>query len=149
MPTSQTSSLSKPAADERVEPWTLAYFQARNRSRAHDLVLKEFEKSGLTRAELARRLNKQPAVVTRLLGAPGNWGLDTLSDLLFAISGAEVKYDPQYPLDGAPRNYQRPDWLSVGVEKGTTASEAVALRIEPKEGAPKYNFNFNVDATAP
>ena len=113
MPTSQTSSLSKPTGSERIEPWQLAYFQARNRSRLHDLVLVEFHKSGLTQVELARRLNKQPAVICRLLGAPGNWGVDTASDLLFAISGAEIAYGVQYPLNGAPQNYRMPDWMTL------------------------------------
>lgn len=135
MPTSQTSSLSKPSGVDRIAPWELAYFEARNRSRVHELVLNEFQKSGMSQADLARRLNKQPAVISRLLGAPGNWGLDTISDLLFAISGAEVRYAVQYPLDGAARNYCIPDWLGtegvpthvVGIGQAQPVSGAVAV----------------------
>jgi hypothetical protein len=113
MPTSQTSQLSKPSDGQRIAPWELAYFQARNRSRAHELVLSEFDRSGITQAELARRLGKRPEIISRLLGGVGNWGLDTLSDLLFGISGGEVAYEVAHPLDDAHRNYQTPHWLTV------------------------------------
>src|ERR1700733_9189676 len=111
MNTSQISTLSKPCGANRIEPWELAYFQARNRSRAHAVVLKEFQESGLTQADLARRLGKRPEVISRLLGAPGNWGLDTMSDLLFAIRGGEAAWGVDYPLNENDRNYRRPDWL--------------------------------------
>ncbi|MEC7593676.1 MAG: hypothetical protein VYA64_09600, partial [Pseudomonadota bacterium] len=63
----------------------------------------EFRKSGLTQAELARRMGRRPEVVSRMLGAPGNWRLDTVSDLLFAISGAEAAFTTRYPMaESAP-----------------------------------------------
>jgi hypothetical protein len=134
MLTSQISTLSKPTGANRIEPWQLAYFQARNRSRVHELVLLEFAKSGITQADLARRLNKQPAVISRLLGAPGNWGIDTVSDLLFAISGAEVAYRVQYPLDGAPQNYRSPQWLKFSEAPVASTSPA---SIFVQGGAPQ------------
>lgn len=66
----------------------VGYYRARLRNRVHQLVLGQFLKlqaNGLTRAEIARRLRKRPEVITRLLGAPGNWTLDTLSDLLLGM----------------------------------------------------------------
>ena len=33
-----------------------------------------------------------------MMGAPGNWRLDTVSDLLFAISGAEAAFTTRYPM---------------------------------------------------
>jgi len=97
------STLAKPRGEEAVTLGTLAYFRARNRSRAHQLVLDEFERAGISKATLARRLRKAPEIVTRLLSGPGNWEMDTFSDLLFAISGAEADYQVHYPLDAAPR----------------------------------------------
>src|SRR5947209_2537173 len=32
-----------------------------------------------------------PEVITRLLGAPGNWTLETISDLLLGIAGEELE----------------------------------------------------------
>jgi len=73
---------------------TRAYFQARLKNRLHDLVLRKFQEAersqSLTRAELARRIGKRPEVLTRLLGAPGNWTLDTVSDLLLGIAEYEL-----------------------------------------------------------
>ena len=34
---------------------------------------------------MARRIHKRPEQITRLLGAPGNWTLDTVSDLLLGM----------------------------------------------------------------
>jgi len=111
MNTSQTSTLSEPAGDGRVSQGTLAYFQTRNRTRLHDIVLSEFEKSGISQATLARRLGKRPEVVSRFLSAPGNWEVDSVSDYLFAISGAELSYGTSHPLSEAVRNNTQPDWV--------------------------------------
>lgn len=74
----------------RLSRKQIAYHRARLRNRLHQLVLQHFrelEANGLTRAELARRLYKRPEVITRLLAPPGNWTLDTLSDLLLGMGG--------------------------------------------------------------
>ncbi|MDQ0558669.1 hypothetical protein QO004_000444 [Rhizobium mesoamericanum] len=39
-------------------------------------------------ATLAARLGKDPAQISRLLGAPGNWTIDTVAELLFAVDGS-------------------------------------------------------------
>jgi transcriptional regulator with XRE-family HTH domain len=54
------------------------------------LIIGEFKKSGLSQAVLARRLDKEPAQLSRLLSGPGNLTVDTISDLLFAINGTEL-----------------------------------------------------------
>ncbi|HXQ40215.1 MAG TPA: hypothetical protein VN821_03040, partial [Candidatus Udaeobacter sp.] len=112
MTTSTISLLSKPSGDDQIPLGTLAYFRERHRNRVYELVLNEFMASGLSQADLARRLGKRPDIVCRWLGSPGNWTLDTESDLLFAISGGEPEYAISYPLDNAPRNYANPVWLS-------------------------------------
>lgn len=103
--------LSNPVGSTLIPLGTLGYFRGRNRWRIYEVVLREFQKSGLTQADLARRMGKRPEVVSRLLGAPGNWGLDTVSDLLFAISGGEPSYGVDHPLDEPARNDDRPHWL--------------------------------------
>src|SRR5262249_39772289 len=100
-----------PTGSNRVPLGTFGYFQARNKRNAYDIVMEEFEKSGLSQADLARRLGKGTDLVCRLLGGPGNWTLDTLSDLLFAISGATPVYSLDYPLTRPPRNQVGPTWL--------------------------------------
>jgi hypothetical protein len=85
-----------------------AYFHARLRNRIYSFVLKKFtekEKSeGLTKAELARRIGRKPEIITRLLGAPGNWTLETISDLLLGIAGEELDMTSSSLLNRIPRN---------------------------------------------
>jgi len=121
MNTSPTSPLSKPTGSEQVTVGALAYMRTRLRRRFHSLVLKEFAESGLSQADLARRLGKKPELVCRWLAAPVNFRLSTLSDLLFAINGGEVVDKIQYPLDQAARNDSLPEWLvdDSGIDKAS------------------------------
>jgi len=64
----------------------LEYFRARLRSRLHQLVVSVWmRQETVTQADLARRIGRKPEVINRLLGAPGNWTLYTVSDLLVAL----------------------------------------------------------------
>lgn len=89
---------------------TLGYLRAQFKNRLHQLVIAEFEKKeegGFTKAELARRIHKKPEQITRLLGAPGNWTLDTVSDLLLGMGGRlSYSFEPfnqNSPLNFLPR----------------------------------------------
>lgn len=99
MSTSPTTTLSKPTGDAKISKGIFGYLRTLNRQRAYDLVVREFKKSGLSGADLSRRMGRAPEVISRLLNRPGNWEADTFSDLMFAISGAVPKYEAEYPLD--------------------------------------------------
>jgi len=101
------------SADGSLSTGAFGYFRARNRNRVYEAVVNEFVASGLSQAELARRMGKRPDVVCRLIGAPGNWTLDTVSDLLLAISNGEMSYQVSYPLEQSRRNANEPEWLSA------------------------------------
>lgn len=105
-----TSRFVRPTGEEPVAIDTLGYFRRRNKLRMYDVVMREFKKSGISKATLARRLRKAPEVVNRLLSGPGNWTLDTVSDLMFAISGAEITYSAGAPLPNYS-NRGGPAWL--------------------------------------
>jgi hypothetical protein len=98
MSTSQTSGLSEPTGSAKISSGVLGYIRSRYRQRQYDLVIREFKKSGISQADLARRLDKSPEVISRLLARPGNWESDTFSDLLFAISGAVASLRADHPL---------------------------------------------------
>jgi hypothetical protein len=83
-----------PLAGSKIPRGKRAYFQERLKGRAYDLVVNEFLRqcdldSTLTQAAVARRLEKRPEQINRWLAGPGNWTLETLSDLLLAICGGE------------------------------------------------------------
>lgn len=86
----QTSFLSEILKGDPIPVGKLAYFRERLRNRLYEFVAREFlerqEREGLTRADVARRIRRRPEQVTRWLGAPGNWTLDTLSDLMLALA---------------------------------------------------------------
>jgi len=63
------SFLTPPRDGQKTPFVTLAYFRQRQRNRLFDLVHAEFRKSGLTQAELARRMGRRSEVVCRMLGA--------------------------------------------------------------------------------
>ena len=115
---------------------TLAYYRARFRNRLYHLVLSKFREAeageGLTRAELARRTGKRPEVLTRILGAPGNWRLDTVSDLLMGIAGEELDATASSPLAGATRNYRYRDFLRMDEDQGALNPMNVPKETENK-----------------
>lgn len=81
------------AAGEPIPLGKRAYFQQRTLNKFYDFVVSKFlerEAEGLTKAELARRIGKGPDQVSRWLGAPGNWTLETVSDLLLGIAAEEL-----------------------------------------------------------
>lgn len=108
MTTSRTTSApAKPIGREPISAGDLDYLRARNRMRLFTLVRREFQRSGLSQSELAARMRKGTDRICRLLGAPGNWTVDTASDLLWAISGAVPRYTIEYPLEKPKRNANR------------------------------------------
>ena len=74
-------------------PKWYGYFSERLKNKIHQAVLAKFleqEKAGMVNAEIiANRLGKTPEEIKNMLGAPGDWTLDTISDLLYAM-GCEL-----------------------------------------------------------
>lgn len=73
---------------EQIPLARLAFFREELRNRLYAEVVRRFHAlgdRGFTKAHLARRIGKSPEQVIRWLGAPGNWTLDTASDLLIGM----------------------------------------------------------------
>jgi len=75
-----------------AEPFTarqIAMIEGTAQNVAHSAVLDLLEKlvreKNITRAFIARRLGRDPAQITRWLGSPGNWTLQTLGLLMAAM----------------------------------------------------------------
>ena len=122
------SLLSEVLNEDQIPLGTISYFRERFRDRLYDLVLDEFFKqeseTGLTRADVARRIRRRPEQITRWFGAPGNWTLETVSDLLLAISKSEPDVS-LLPLEGrAVRNYRTEVILTQQSNQDATARPA-------------------------
>jgi DNA-binding phage protein len=80
VPTSETAVLTS---------FDIAYFRQQLRNRVFEAVIAYFADRaaafGLTKAAIAAKLGKEPSQITRWLAGPGNWTLDTISDLLLAM----------------------------------------------------------------
>lgn len=123
VPTSVVANtIASEARSRRLGASTRAYFQSRLRLRLFDFVMTKFREeaalNGLTRAELGRRIGKRPEVITRLLGAPGNWTLETVSDLLMGISGQELMTVAASPFDAPAQNCGYQDVLERNGQSG-------------------------------
>jgi transcriptional regulator with XRE-family HTH domain len=103
MSTLVTTILSEPRGAHKIPLGALAYFRARLKQRIYNLVIREFKKSGLSQADLVRRLGKEPAQLSRLFAGPGNLTLETVSDLLFATNAAELDVSIAYPFSARSR----------------------------------------------
>lgn len=123
------------SSEEQLSAGQLGYFRARLRNAIHEAVLgkfiHEYESNGLTKARLAKRLGKRPEQITRWLAAPGNWTLETVSDLLLAMN-SELRVEAAPWAEQSARNYAHdlickselsyatPNDLTVDVEEGVT-----------------------------
>ena len=117
----QTSFL--PESGGIIPPDKLGYLHARTSYKFYDFILRKFLRAAkdrnLTKADLARRIGKSPAVVNRLLASPGNWTLETLSTLLAGICAEEFTPSTILLSNRQPRNFAEPEWM---LDRATTGS---------------------------
>jgi hypothetical protein len=113
MATSQTDTiLFDPDGNSPIDASSRMYFGGLARHFGHELLLEAFERSGLSKADLAVRLGYDPSRLGRILNTPANLTLETFGEVLFAIDGSCAHFSQRWPLGDEPRNYEGPDWLS-------------------------------------
>lgn len=136
------SILSEKRERDRLSAPTRAYFQNRTKNRFYDLVLTKFrieaDAGRLTKAQLARRMGKKPEAINRLLASPANWGLETLSDLLLAISGEEADATSSDPEKRAARNSRSSDRF----EKRDAVAAPPLPTLQPANGGKVVELRF-------
>lgn len=101
--------------DATIPEAKLEYLSEKFRNDLYDFILRKFleqrEKRGLSQAQLARRLCYDPGRLNRLLGAPGNWTLGTVSDLLVGIAGESLDFHSTEVRGNSLRNLSVHDLL--------------------------------------
>lgn len=79
------AQLTSALEEQTISEFWLGYFREELRSEINDALLECFEASGLNKADIARKLDRQPEQITRWLSAPCNLETDTVSDLALAL----------------------------------------------------------------
>jgi hypothetical protein len=97
---------------DRIDASEFSYFAARNRRKIYSIIIKEFKKSKLSQAQLARRMGQRTDTICRWLSGPGNYTFDSVSSLLLGISGGELSYSVVHPFSVGAKNPSLPDWVS-------------------------------------
>lgn len=83
--TTSTEQMINAIKKPKIDKYWLAYFRETLRGEINDVILEAFMSSGLTKADVARKLDRRPEQVTRWLSAPCNIEADTLSDIALAL----------------------------------------------------------------
>jgi hypothetical protein len=119
------SMLVEPRDDTPISPAALGYVAESARGDMFDMVVRNCIEAGVPRGAIARRLGKDPAQVTRLLSAPGNWTIDTVAELLFAIDGRMLKVDSYWPMREVAANLREPLCLQKVWERRYATKESI------------------------
>lgn len=141
-------SLSKPEQGVKIHPFDLGFVRTRNKNKAHSLLLELFEESNLSKADLAKMLDKKPEQITRWLAGPGNLKLDTLSDLIFAMKGELFTVECKDELSRAKSNRQAPDWLlsPTKVTKWERVSVPSSSSETSEPSSPKVRYSVHLSS---
>lgn len=133
--------------DAPIPAGKLEYLQERLRNNLYNFIVSKFlerhEKYGLTQAALARRIGCDPGRLSKLLGAPGNWTIGTISDLLVGIAAEEFVPNSESLVGRKTRNYTGQlliteddfEWASSKLTTGSIADRP--LPIPPLGGAAR------------
>lgn len=122
------------SGDGPLSPGTRAFLGARARNAFFSFIhekLRNAKSEGLTQEKLAQRIGKDPGRLSNTLSSPGNWQIDTIALLLFAISGEELAIGSKRLLGKPPPNMRARDGLDNAVK---TSSSSGRFMLEQTSG---------------
>lgn len=103
--------LSKPQGTDTIPPGMFAYVGQKLKNDFYHFVLTAFNESQISQADLAKKIGIDKGQLNRLLSGPGNWTMDTVAKILFAING-HIIVPSGIAVDGRPpSNMTKPTWL--------------------------------------
>jgi len=140
MPTSQTLDLFEEIVQgDPIPVAKLSYFRTRLRLQLHDLIVRRFQQQETMRkADLARRIHRAPEAVNRLLANPGNWTLDTVSDLLIGMGRVFISFEEEEVAHMIARGRVSESTQNVGrPEQSGRRSSALAEMVSGRKEKPQ------------
>lgn len=122
---------------KKISSRDIFYFRQRQKNKVYQAVIaffaKKAEEHGITKKDLAIRFDRDPAQITRWFSGPGNWTLDTISDLLLAMD-AEMRHEI----------------LLFNLDEKKVENNVVYARFgEGKSKLLTNNFSFQTNVDAP
>lgn len=124
-----TFTLSKPQDNSRIPSGVQAFVSEKLKNDLYDLVLRKFKDSGITQSELAERLGRDKALLSRQLSTASNWTIDTIAKMLFAIDGSVLVLSTMDPDAPNSANYTQPSWLQGRIPPFVTLTEGKSTII--------------------
>lgn len=128
----------------------LGYYRQRQKNRVFGLIGQFFvdnaERGLITRSQLACKLGKDPAQITRLLSNPSNVTLDTISDIMLAMD-AEMDWQIVPFAQRATPNYRHQLAEPPAATSGTP-SPASSPREETETNQSEKNNILSFDQAA-
>lgn len=112
----EASVLSEPHGNEPIDRFTLSYMSGLARDRIHQMILAAFANSGMSKADLAKRLGMDKSRVSRILNTSSNITAETLGAVMFAIDGSCPKVTQHWPLKENQQNFLEPVWLAECID---------------------------------
>jgi hypothetical protein len=140
--------------NEPKSPRDVAYYRERYRNRVFSKIVsfvnEVAQKEQITQKDMAERMGKDPAQLSRLFSHPSNLTLDTISDILLAVDAeAEPPVITQFK-DKAEPNYIHPliaRVLKVAEKRSDfSVTSDSAGGAKPLENRAKTAFGFEIAA---
>lgn len=150
-----TFTLSKPKDNSEIPAGVQAFVSEKLKNDLYDLVLRKFKESGISQSELAARLGKDKALLSRQLSTPSNWTIDTTAKMLFAIDGSVLVLSTMDPDAPNAANYTQPSWLQgripqfvtptqgstiIATLKPTVTNSTAGISLKPSEPEVQQSF---------
>jgi len=110
------------------------YYRQRFKNRVFARIIsffaEEAERTGISKKDIAQKLKRDPAQITRWLSSPSNLTLETISDILLALDSEPEPLKIVRFQDRAKRNYFHP-----------LIAKAIGVQLDaPKGGRPYINI---------
>jgi len=149
----QTSFIFDALTADRIPESTLVYFRERFKNKLHAIVLQNFieqeRANAVSKADIARKLDKDPSQITRWLKNPGNLTIGSVSDLLLALGSEPSIESTCIVADGVADN-RLPDWLLNTQQTAARSEKMGVVRIIHNAETANPNANqYGVESMVP